>query len=247
MSKILYKHTRKIHDHQCCKYRRLGSTLPLCFPFSITSSLSHPFPHFFLYPSILTSHLFSVFTPQSFLPVVPFLTLLILWELTTHQLIFAPWTVWDAVAHLCHVHTGAVVTREAAWAGRYLGRAYSKRRKHFFRQSLPLWPDFINSWCSNHVVFIIYKLCIWPTAVVYALVWGIPAMWSPVTEMLVVNTLVPTQAQNLARATGGDTLLLITPIHTVRLPITPPGPRHTLPFGGTAELIWSTSWKNRRL
>lgn len=47
----------------------------------------------------------------------------IFWELTTHQLIVAPWTVWNTVAHLRHVHTGAVVTREAAWTRRYQYRA----------------------------------------------------------------------------------------------------------------------------
>ena len=67
-------------------------------------------------------------------------------------------------------------------------------------------------------------------------------MWNPITEMLVVDTLVPTEAQKLATATGGDTLLLIAPIHTVRFPVTPPGLRHTLPIGGTAELIGPASW-----
>lgn len=70
-------------------------------------------------------------------------------------------------------------------------------------------------------------------------------MWNSVTEMVVVNTLVSTEALNLARSARGDTLLLITPIQTVCLPITPPGLRHTLPIIGTAEFIGPTSWSKQ--
>lgn len=70
-------------------------------------------------------------------------------------------------------------------------------------------------------------------------------MWGPVTELLVVHTLVPTQARHLARATEGGTLLLITTIQTVRFSITTPGLRHTLPTSGTAELVGPTSCRER--
>lgn len=47
---------------------------------------------------------------------------------TTHELIFTAWTVQHTIAHLRHVHTGAVVTWEAFWTRRYLNRTWWTHR-----------------------------------------------------------------------------------------------------------------------
>ena len=39
------------------------------------------------------------------------------------------------------------------------------------------------------------------TTVVYTLVRGIPAVWCPITELLVIHTLVPSEAEHLVRTT----------------------------------------------
>lgn len=70
-------------------------------------------------------------------------------------------------------------------------------------------------------------------------------MWGPVTELLVIDTLVPTEAGHLARSTEGSTLLLVTAIKTVCFSIAMPGLGHTLPTGGTAELVGPTSCRER--
>lgn len=122
------------HYHEVCEYGRVGCrlflssfpyfflSLSLCFP-SFISSLPPFFEHFVrschLAPSLHSIH------PHyhSHLSLLP-----ISGELTTHQLIFAPRTVWNAVAHLRRVHAGAVVTWEAAWTRRYPSRAWYTHR-----------------------------------------------------------------------------------------------------------------------
>lgn len=82
------------------------------------------------------------------------------------------------------------------------------------------------------------------TAIINALVRGVPAVWGPVTEMLVVYTLVPTETGQLPGTTGGrGTPLLITTVQTVRLSVTTPRPGNTLSSAGTAKLIGPTGWR----
>lgn len=81
------------------------------------------------------------------------------------------------------------------------------------------------------------------TTVVDAFIRGIPAVRCPVAELSVVHTLVPTEARHPTGATECGTPLFIAAVKTVRFSVTVPGPRDTLPTGGTAELIGPTSWR----
>lgn len=91
---------------------------------------------------------------------------------------------------------------------------------------------------NNSVWFVRFKQ---RTTVVNALVRGVPAVGRPVTQLLVVHTLVATEARHLAWSTAGGTLLLIAAVQTVGFPVATPGLRHTLPPSGTAELVGPTS------
>lgn len=84
-----------------------------------------------------------------------------------------------------------------------------------------------------------------PTAVVYAFIRGVSAMWNLVAEMLVIHTLLPAGACYLTRTTGGAAVLLITSIHAVCFAITSPGLRHTLVHSDTAKFIGPTCWEKK--